>query len=443
MAKKTKAELVQEGKELNSVLTAIRKKPHNFALLVGKDGLILETDLKKSPEGLRTKAKKAGGGAKGAVGEITATGKDITLKLAEGENPPGTLARMFKTHLRERGIAANVTLLDSAGTAVGEEAPAEGAPADTPPAASDVAPADGIDAKLDKAFKKIQPSLVSALKTGPKDHAAVLAQLTKSYETAKGAGNYEQALKDLTQLRTEIARTPSTDTLDAALTGKGDPAKLVGMAGLLLKSLERGGKEADFKKEAKPKLRDMRTALKDALAGSPDAEQLKVLTAMKKRLDRAFLDDLKDEGHGPQRHEGDVTPEQLVDRCVSGHDPMTGDTTDGVHGGVHRYSRHATRFKDPGDYVDAEETIRGKQAYTDEMAEAKRTNDTRFSVELPLKDVLGDDYKTKLEGKSRIGSAKNPQGSQDTDFTDGTITAVYDIDANGDTVLVTMYPNPK
>ncbi|AVO37294.1 hypothetical protein [Pukyongiella litopenaei] len=442
MAKKTKAELVKEGKELNAALTAIRKKPHNFALLVGKDGLILETDLKKSPEGLRGKAKKAGGGAKGAVGEISATGKDITLKLAEGENPPGTLARLFKTHLRERGIAANVTLLDSTGTAVGEEG-ATDTPTDTPAADSDAAPADGIDAKLDKAFRKIQPSLVSALKTGPKDHAAVLAKLTKAYETAKGAGNYEQALKDLTQLRTEIARTPSTDTLDAALAGKDDPARLAGMAGLLVKTLERGGKEADFKKEAGPKLRDMRTALKAALAGSPDAEQLKVLTAMKKRLDRAFLDDLKDEGHGPQRHEGDVTPEQLVDRCVSGHDPMTGDTTDGVHGGVHRYSRHATRFKDPGDYVDAEETIRGNQAYTDEMAEAKRTSDTRFSVELPLKDVLGDDYKTKLEGKSRIGSAKNPQGSQDTDFTDGTITAVYDIDANGDTVLVTMYPNPK
>ena len=68
MAKKSKAELVEEAKALNAVLVEGRKAALNFALLLGKDGFFLETHKTKATNALRTAAKGAGGGPKGGVG---------------------------------------------------------------------------------------------------------------------------------------------------------------------------------------------------------------------------------------------------------------------------------------------------------------------------------------------------------------------------------------
>lgn len=46
------------------------------------------------------------------------------------------------------------------------------------------------------------------------------------------------------------------------------------------------------------------------------------------RYYRRRLAELARQGHGPQRHEGDVTEAQLWNRAYHGLDPMTGATVD-------------------------------------------------------------------------------------------------------------------
>jgi hypothetical protein len=140
---------------------------------------------------------------------------------------------------------------------------------------------------------------------------------------------------------------------------------------------------------------------------SDRAETLETLGPedVSKRIDE--LDDWKGgEGHMPGRHL-DVTDQQLTDRLGTaaikdgslqfypptnpnypGHlrlekqkDPLTGDTTDGVHGGDHRCGPYATRFDSPEDAVRADSYFR------------ERFNETGVppTQEVPIKDVLGDD----------------------------------------------------
>ena len=102
MAKKSPADLKKEGKELSGVIAALRKKTHNFAMLLGKEGIILETDLRKPPATLRKNAKAAGGGPKGAMGQMRCKGKIIQLTVEDDEVPDMVL-KAAKKHFQERG----------------------------------------------------------------------------------------------------------------------------------------------------------------------------------------------------------------------------------------------------------------------------------------------------------------------------------------------------
>ena len=156
------------------------------------------------------------------------------------------------------------------------------------------------------------------------------------------------------------------------------------------------------------------------------------------------FDDLKTQGHGPQRHEGDVTTKQLEERCTQGKDPLTGTTTDGVHGGKHGYGRHATKVNTPDDYVKAHDSIKNGDEFKKKIKSAEKYGEDRVVVDsAKLKDIYGDEYATKVTGRTRVGSMKNPKGSVETDFTDGTMTAVFDKNAEGGWDLTTMYPQPK
>ena len=444
MAKKTKAELVEEGKALKADVATARKKPLNFALYMGKEELAFHCDIKKPINVLRKAAQQEAGGKRGTIGTFTADGREVTLTCAEGEDPPAKLAKLFKKHCANRGVSVKVIMVTHDGSRFDSDAEdeasasAETADAETP------AQNDVLKDKLLKAWKKIEGAWKAAVASAPDDHATLLKTGAKTFLAQMKAEAYEKALAALTTLRKDIARTPSTDRLTTALADKDDPKKLAAMAPLLLSSLERGGDDEGFKADAKPLLRDMRTALKAAqAAGGMDPETLKMVTAMKKKLDNAFLDDLAEEGHGPQRHEGKVTKAQLSDRAVSGFDPMTNSTTDGVHGGKHKYGRHATRFKDPGDYVDADETVRAHAEFTTQESAAVAAGEGRFEVRLTLEEVLGSGYAAMLEGVSRKGSAKNPTGSEDTDFTDGDLVARYKIHGDGSVTLITLFPNPQ
>ncbi len=161
-------------------------------------------------------------------------------------------------------------------------------------------------------------------------------------------------------------------------------------------------------------------------------------------------DKIAQNGHAVQRHGEEITQQQLTDRAVKGHDPVTGTTDDAYNkypNGTprpHMASKDATKFASKAAMVKAQEAVRSSQNYKDELKKAKDEGKTMFAVKgTKLEDALGPDYKSKVSGVTRLGSKNNPTGSAPTDFTDGTIRAVYKKDASGNWNLHTMFPEPK
>jgi hypothetical protein len=157
------------------------------------------------------------------------------------------------------------------------------------------------------------------------------------------------------------------------------------------------------------------------------------------------LNQLGNEGHGPQRHGPKVTDQQLQDRAMNGIDPMSGTTTDAVTGQPHKYSKNATKINEAKDYVKGEEHVRESQTFKDKVADADANGKDRVVVDdSKLEDIYGHDYQDKVSGKTRTGTKNNPTGTVDTDFTDGHMVAVYDKNpATGQWELTTMYPDPR
>ena len=150
--------------------------------------------------------------------------------------------------------------------------------------------------------------------------------------------------------------------------------------------------------------------------------------------------ELIDEGHGPQRHEGAVTRQMLVDRVLDGIDPMTGTRTDGVTGGTHRRRQTATRITTEDAYVAVDAMVRRTPAFQTALTSAQanlNVNNGVFRVRMPISDALGSNYRNLVEGVRRVNGT---QTVRDVDFTGGTVTAVFQLDANGRPMLMTMYP---
>lgn len=162
-------------------------------------------------------------------------------------------------------------------------------------------------------------------------------------------------------------------------------------------------------------------------------------------------DDISKNGHAVQRHGEEITVQQLKDRAVKGFDPVTGTKNDGYNKNPngtpkeHNYGRHATKFKSKEALVKADEKIRNSDAFKNKVAAAKASKANVIAVtDTKLADVFGKDYKNQVTGKTREGSKNKPTGNTtDTDFTDGTIRAVYKKDAKGNWNVETMFPDPK
>ena len=140
------------------------------------------------------------------------------------------------------------------------------------------------------------------------------------------------------------------------------------------------------------------------------------------------INDLKEEGHGPQRHEGQVTPQNLDERV------RTGKLPDGTQGKVVRSS---TKINSEQSYVQAYEYIKNTKEYEIGMQNIDRLDE--FGVTVPLEQVYGKNYLQHVSGKIRVGSVKNPVSVDDVDLTDGRITAFFRIE-NGKAKLITLYP---
>lgn len=158
------------------------------------------------------------------------------------------------------------------------------------------------------------------------------------------------------------------------------------------------------------------------------------------------------EGHAPIRHGGPnrVTDLQLEDRAVRGIDPASGTTFDAFNKfpdgspKPHKVGRNATAFISDDALLQADDFARSSAQFRQNIATA-RTNGDIFvdPVEIPLRDVFGSNYQDYVRGVTRVGSKNNPTGYVPTDFTDGSLKAIYRLDQNGNVKLHTLYPNPK
>lgn len=110
MAKKSASELKAEGADLGALIATARKRPLNFALLIGGDGVVLEAHPTKGADVMRRMAKANGGGTRGIQGVMNVSGKVIEL-TSEDDDVPGTLAKAAKRHLKERGLAFKVAII--------------------------------------------------------------------------------------------------------------------------------------------------------------------------------------------------------------------------------------------------------------------------------------------------------------------------------------------
>jgi len=156
----------------------------------------------------------------------------------------------------------------------------------------------------------------------------------------------------------------------------------------------------------------------------------------------------------------------LIDRVMRNEDPMI--HTDPVQASqvFHPPTRYASRIIEREDYVAAEAFMRRSPDYdqardlalewlTDpsrgrrmqQVGNIEINGEGRFSVKLPIDDVLGSDAALRVEGVARVGSVKNPQDHVDVDFENGSIVAVYEFprDLNGgfmagEPALVTLFP---
>ena len=155
---------------------------------------------------------------------------------------------------------------------------------------------------------------------------------------------------------------------------------------------------------------------------------------------------LRAQGHGPQRHEGQVTEQQLKDRARLKHDPETGTRSDkyAKKDGTpanHKCADDATKINSEEAYVKGESHLRSQPDFKNQVATGK----SKITVKAPLEDVYGPGYKNEVSGQSRTGPPFPDVSSptKPTDFTDGKLVAHYKKKPDGGYELVTMYPAPK
>ena len=122
-ASKSPAELKSEGEELKTLFAKVKKKPHNCAVLMAKDGIVVEAHIKKSPEILLKAGKKNGGMPKGAWGVMTMDGQVIRVDPIN-DKIPGNLTKLAKKFFAARGLKFRLEIVEPEEAVQASEAPA-------------------------------------------------------------------------------------------------------------------------------------------------------------------------------------------------------------------------------------------------------------------------------------------------------------------------------
>ena len=144
--------------------------------------------------------------------------------------------------------------------------------------------------------------------------------------------------------------------------------------------------------------------------------------------------ELANQGHGPQRHEGQLTDAQLEARARLKHDPETGTRADKYAKNAdgtpkqHRCGDHATRVNSEASYEKAEQAARDSPTFKGQEAAGADT----IKVETKLEDIYGPNYKDHVSGRTR--GALWPDTTTPTvptNFNDGKMVAIYRKNSSG------------
>lgn len=115
MAKKPDDDKAQD---IGEIVANARKRPMNFAAVIGKNGVAIAADPRKGAEVMWRQAKEQAGGTKGAMGSMSITGKEMHLQVAD-EDFPGTLKKTIRKQLAQAGHKLKVIFMLADGSVVG------------------------------------------------------------------------------------------------------------------------------------------------------------------------------------------------------------------------------------------------------------------------------------------------------------------------------------
>jgi hypothetical protein len=308
---------------------------------------------------------------------------------------------------------------------------------------TDVAAPDPVAEKLAalaKVLKAITPSLKSSLKTAPAEYKKKLATSVQTYQAAITGKETESATAELIKLRKLVASTPSATRVSEEMAAAGDdPEKLAKLDGIAQSCAARVKSEPAFLDTAYPELRDMRTALKDAMAKVPPPANIAALLKMKEDMDAMFYDhvDKPPRSHGPEFHGPGLTVANLEDRVMNNNNPRSGGR---AHGNP---TFSASNFKDKGDYVDTQMALRTKAlAHIKSSGMTKGRRPQRLpAMEGKLQDVLGAGWESAVQGVKKKTRRNRPAECVAANWgPDSICVAFYDLMPDGSLRLVTLYP---
>lgn len=254
MAKKNAGDIKKEAAKLKEVMAGAKKKSHNFALMIGKDGLVFEADVRKPPAALRRMAKSNGGGAKGASGVMTVSGKLVVLQC-DDENVPKMLPKLAKKHFSERGMVYKFEMKLPGGKAVdGDDEPEQTEQTSAPPPEADTQSqgAGGSDTAqnedattgareeklatartaLNKVFGNMSAELENALSSVDKNAAKKISFLARSFEDEVLGNDLKRAGTILSLLKKTISDAAAKAEQAARKAAGGDDGVFSGLKDL-------------------------------------------------------------------------------------------------------------------------------------------------------------------------------------------------------------------
>jgi hypothetical protein len=158
------------------------------------------------------------------------------------------------------------------------------------------------------------------------------------------------------------------------------------------------------------------------------------------------LRELEAEGHGPQRHEGQVTDQQLKDRVLHGYDPAQqgpDKTVNAVTGQPHERPRIATRFDTAEAIVAADDALRASDVFAGTSESAQARGRQSIWVRVPIEEALQPELRAQVTGFERI-EAGEQMAVRSVDFTGGRVHAGFHWDEMAETwKTYTIYPDPQ